>query len=183
MKVMNVAAAITLSIAACPGAISAAEQQFNPKAITSVLNAGVDGARISDAKELMAVLLPVLKARKIVLAIGINDAGTWARQSGVIEEDYDELVRLAKSSDAEVFVATVGPVGTTMAAGAAYDPSLIERINVPIKSVAARTGLKLIDLNTRLRTDETSDGVHPNEAGNRRWRDLIEAAVCCASPR
>jgi lysophospholipase L1-like esterase len=175
MKVMNVAAAITLSIAACPGAISAAEQQFNPKAITSVLNAGVDGARISDAKE--------LKARKIVLAIGINDAGTWARQSGVIEEDYDELVRLAKSSGAEVFVATVGPVGTTMAAGAAYDPSLIERINVPIKSVAARTGLKLIDLNTQLRTDETSDGVHPNEAGNRRWRDLIEAAVCCASPR
>jgi lysophospholipase L1-like esterase len=54
---------------------------------------------------------------------------------------------------------------------------------VQIKSVAARTGARLIDLNTQLRTDETTDGVHPNEAGNRRWRDLIEAAVCAAPPR
>jgi len=44
--------------------------------------------------------------------------------------------------------------------------------------VAARTGAMLIDLGAQLHADETTDGVHPNEAGNRRWRDLIEAAVC-----
>jgi lysophospholipase L1-like esterase len=145
---------------------------------TPVLNAGIAGANVSDAKELMTMLSPVLQARTIVLAVGVNDAGTWASQRGAIEEEYEQLVRLAQSSGAEVFVATVGPV-----ASAAYDLSLIARINAQIKSVAARTGVMLIDLNAQLHADETTDGVHLNEVGNRRWRDLIEAAVCHALPR
>jgi lysophospholipase L1-like esterase len=146
----------------------------------SVLNAGVSGARISDAKNLMAKLSPVLKAQTIVLAIGVNDAGTWASRSETIEENYEQLVRFAQSSGAEVFVATIGPVKTTMFAGANYDPSLIARINVQIKSVATRTGVTLIDLNTQLNADETTDGVHLDEEGSKRWHDLIESAVCHA---
>jgi lysophospholipase L1-like esterase len=141
-----------------------------------VLNAGISGVTVSDAKELMALLSPVLKARTIVLAVGVNDAGTWTHQTGVVEEEYEQLVRLAQSSGAQVFAATVGPV--TMRATAAYNLSRIAAINAQIKSVAARTRAMLIDLGAQLHADETTDGVHPNEAGNRRWRDLIEAAVC-----
>jgi lysophospholipase L1-like esterase len=114
------------------------------------------------------------------LAVGVNNAGTWASQSGAVEEEYEQLVRLAQSSGAEVFVATVGPVATSMPAGAAYDFPSLHAFNAQIKSVAARTRVVLIDLNTQLRADETTDGVPLSEAGNRRWRDLIEAAVCHA---
>ena len=140
-----------------------------------VLNAGIAGATVSDAKELMALLSPVLKARTIVLAVAVNDAGTWAHQTGVVEDDYEQLVRLAQSSGAQVFAATVGPVAPI---ANAFNLSRVAPINAQIKSVAARTGAMLIDLDAQLHADETTDGVHPNEAGNRRWRDLIEAAVC-----
>jgi hypothetical protein len=140
-----------------------------------VLNAGIAGATVSDAKELMALLSPVLKARTIVLAVGVNDAGTWAHQNGVVEDDYEQLVRLAQSSGAQVFAATVGPVAMPIAN--VFNLSRIAPINAQIKSVAARTGAMLIDLGARLHADETTDGLHPNEAGHRIWRDLIEAAV------
>jgi hypothetical protein len=70
-----------------------------------------------------------------VLAVVINDA--WTHQSGALEDDYEQLVRLALSSGAKVFVATVGPVA--MPPATAYDLSRIAAINAQIKSVAARS--------------------------------------------
>jgi len=142
----------------------------------SVLNAGIGGARISDAAGLMAALSPILRANTIILAVGSNDAITTQKRSDTIRADFERLVRLAKETGAMVFAATVGPVDITKPAGVAYDPGLINVINAQIRASTDRN--RLIDLNADLKVDDTMDGVHLTEAGVQRWRSAIEAAVC-----
>jgi lysophospholipase L1-like esterase len=142
----------------------------------SVFNAGIGGARIHDAAGLMAELSPILRANTIILEIGINDAITTQKRSDTIRADFERLVRLAKDTGAEVFTSTVGPVDITKPEGAARDLGLINAINAQIR--ASTEDNRLIDLNANLKADDTMDGVHLTEAGTRRWRSAIEAAVC-----
>jgi hypothetical protein len=58
---------------------------------------------------LMADLAPTLSANTIVLAVGINDAFKTRKRSDTIAADFERLVRLAKSTGAEVFAATLAP--------------------------------------------------------------------------
>jgi lysophospholipase L1-like esterase len=52
----------------------------------------------------------------------------------------------------------------------------LNAINAQIR--ASTEDNRLIDLNANLKADDTMDGVHLTEAGARRWRSAIEAAVC-----
>ena len=142
----------------------------------SVLNAGISGARIRDAEELLTELSPILRANTIILAIGINDAKTAQKQSDTTRADFGRLVRLAKDTGVEVFAATVGPVDFTKPTGAAHDPRLIDAINTQVRAFTEDN--RLIDLNATLKPDDTLDGVHLTEIGVQRWRSAIEAVVC-----
>jgi lysophospholipase L1-like esterase len=144
----------------------------------SLLNAGISGAVIHEAAGLMAELASILRAGTIIIAIGINDADTTRTRSDTIAQDFERLVRLAKETGAEVFVATLAPVDATKPVGAARDPGLIATINAQIRASVEHD--RLISLDANLTPDETRDGVHLTDAGARRWRGTIEAAVCPA---
>jgi lysophospholipase L1-like esterase len=144
----------------------------------SVLNAGISGAVIRDAAGLMADLAPILRAGTVVLAVGINDAIATRKRSDTTAADFERLVRLAKSTGAEVFAATLAPVDPTKPDGAARDPALISTLNAQIRASIPQD--HLISLDTRLKSDETRDGVHLTEAGTQRWRSEIEGVVCPA---
>jgi lysophospholipase L1-like esterase len=144
----------------------------------SLPNAGISGAAIHDAAELMDDLASILRAGTIIIAVGINDADTTRRRSDTIAQDFERLVRLAKDTAAEVFAATLAPMDATKPAGAARDPGLVAAINAQIR--ASMEHEHVISLDANLKPDETGDGVHLAEVGARHWRGAIEAAVCPA---
>jgi lysophospholipase L1-like esterase len=144
----------------------------------AVLNAGISGAVVQDAAGLMADLAPILSANTIILAVGINDAFKTRKRSDTIAADFERLVRLAKSTGAEVFAATLAPVDSTKPDGAARDKGTIASINALIKASVEHD--HVITMDSSLKSDDTRDGVHLTEAGTQHWRGTIEAAVCPA---
>jgi lysophospholipase L1-like esterase len=151
----------------------------------SVLNSGIGGAGVTIVADTLAKLADI-KARNIVIEVGINDA---ARKIGMSPIDfsvrYRRLVAEAQATGAKVFVSITGPVAKGMALGDIYfDPDLIRHIDIEIKKIATSEHLGIVDFSTMadadgyLPADETIDGVHLRPNGYVVWRSILEKSVC-----
>jgi hexosaminidase len=151
----------------------------------SVFNSGVGGAGVDVALETLPGLAGI-KARNIVIQIGVNDAARIHRtRPDEFAADYRRLVTEAEATGAKVFVSMIGPVAKGMDIGDVYyDPELIGRLNVEIRKIAVAGELSVVDFSKMagadgyLPADETADGVHLKPNGYVIWRKTLEQSVC-----
>jgi lysophospholipase L1-like esterase len=139
-----------------------------------VLNAGIGGARISDAKRLMGDLAGFVHPKAIVLAIGVNDG--QAKLSMSPAEDYRTLLQMARSTGATVFAATPAAVDYSGSLGQIFNRDRAHKISETITSQARMEGAEVIDLSQL--HGHTIDGVHLDPTGYQDWIRAIEASVC-----
>jgi lysophospholipase L1-like esterase len=152
-----------------------------------ILNAGVGAYTVPQGAPLLGQILPLTKVRNIVIALGLNDAKkTLPRRIENFATEYDALTAMAASKSSRVWVATVGPITTSMPLPeSSYDSDYIDGINRQIQRIAQKRAIDLIDLNqalsdanNRLAQAYTVDGVHLTAQGYLTWHHIIESQVC-----
>lgn len=127
-----------------------------------------------------------LRPKVVVILAGTNDiAGNTGPSSlEMIENNIQSMAELAKANGIQVVLSSVLP---------AYDypwrPGLqpapkIVALNAWMQGYAARNGFVFVDYHSAmadarqgLRSELTTDGVHPNEAGYRAMAPLVEAGI------
>jgi lysophospholipase L1-like esterase len=136
----------------------------------NTLNAGVDGAKISDVARFAPSLLKAIHPQKTVFAIGVNDARVADPTSvEAFRQDYQRTIAVAREAGAKIYTATIAPIGAM--AITYLDPARIEALNEIIRSL----GVTVISLDALAGTDgllpETMavDGVHLRPSGYEVW--------------
>jgi len=133
-----------------------------------------------------------LKPAVVVILAGTNDiAGNTGPSSlEMIEDNLMSMTELARANDIRVVLSSVLPVYDY-----AWRPGLqpapkIVALNAWMKTYAARVGAVYLDYHSAmaderqgLRSDLTTDGVHPTEAGYRVMAPLAEKAIAEALQR
>jgi lysophospholipase L1-like esterase len=160
-----------------------ATQRYSGQTI-QVLNAGHagnqavnDGGRFSD-------VIGDAKPQLVLLLEGANDLNALlpgesinARVTATVSA-LEDMVKDAGFRGIPVMVATLPPqrAGAPKAGAAAF----LNRFNDALKSMAAKKGAEVVDVNALLPLSEIGqDGLHPTEAGYQRlaeiWLDAIKA--------
>jgi lysophospholipase L1-like esterase len=112
----------------------------------------------------------------VVVLTGTNDIRD-GRPPSWTREHLEQLVdRIEHGSTATVVVQTVLP--------RADAPGAVQQVNGEIRDLAARRGIRLLDLHSAfddgiggLRTQETYDGLHLTVAGYERWANELEPVL------
>jgi lysophospholipase L1-like esterase len=133
---------------------------------------GFTTAQLVTVAERVAIADPAV----VIVLTGTNDIRdghppTWTREH--LEQVID---RLENGSRATIIVQTVLP--------RADQPGAVQQVNVEIRTLAARRGLRLLDLHETfddgtgaLRPHETYDGLHLTVDGYERWAKKLEAVL------
>jgi lysophospholipase L1-like esterase len=152
------------------------------------INAGIGGARVSDA---LRIILPTLAGSQpsaLLIAIGVNDSKRQfpepvAQRRSDFDRDYRELVRGARRLTPNVCLLLIGPVAKGMELGDRFfDPALILAFNGSIAAVATEMKAPVFSLSCLEGADGlahphvTHDGVHLSEAGYAIWNDVVARA-------
>src|SRR2546423_7668439 len=133
-----------------------------------------------------------LKPKVVVILAGTNDiaGNTGPSTLEMIEDNLMAMTEIARANDIRVVLSSVLP-----AYDYAWRPGLmpaqkIIALNAWMKDYAAKAGAVYLDYHSPmadarqgLRSDLTSDGVHPTEAGYRMMGPLAEAAIAEALRR
>jgi lysophospholipase L1-like esterase len=157
-----------------------------------VFNVGMGGAGVIQTQTLLGKVLPRIKVKQIIIAVGINDSagGQWPNVAG-FGQAYRALIQSAVASGAAVTIATIAPIAENIPLDSRYfNIDEIRRTNDEIRRIAHETGRTLIDFDAAMAGPNgflppgfTTDGVHLTMAGYRIWGDTIGKAVCpSASP-
>ncbi|HEU4959157.1 MAG TPA: SGNH/GDSL hydrolase family protein [Sphingomonas sp.] len=127
-----------------------------------------------------------LKPAVVQIMAGTNDiaGNTGPTTLSEIEDNISSMVDLAKAHHIRVVLASVPP-----AASFGWRPGIdprksIAALNVWLRAYAVREKLNYVDYHDALKTDGgafrpelTKDGVHPNAAGYKVMRSLLEKAI------
>ncbi|MDB4875372.1 MAG: hypothetical protein JWM41_1818 [Gemmatimonadetes bacterium] len=122
----------------------------------------------------------------VLILAGTNDiaGNTGPSTLEMIEDNLASMTELAKANGIRVVLASVLPVYDYPWRPGLEPAPKIMALNTWIKAYAARTGAVYLDFHSAmadtrqgLRSDLTTDGVHPTEAGYRVMAPLAEKAV------
>lgn len=139
-----------------------------------VFNAAVPGAKLKDLLGQGVRLANRIHPRRVVVAVGVNDAiiphigiGEWTAQ-------YRQL--LTGLDGADITLVEINPVDARFPVVArSFDRSFIALQNAAIRDLAARSGARLVRAPSAV---ETGDGLHPDAAGGRLWRERLAQTAC-----
>ncbi|MFG1346209.1 SGNH/GDSL hydrolase family protein [Xanthobacter autotrophicus DSM 431] len=141
----------------------------------TVFNAAVPGDRIADllgdAPDYSARLA---ETRRVVVAVGVNDA--WPRHKDLESwiADYRALVSLYAGRD--LVLVEINPADPRLSRMMRkLDTGFIAGANAAIRQIAAETQARVVPAPPEVLT---SDGLHPTPAGAAQWRDRLSAAAC-----
>jgi lysophospholipase L1-like esterase len=123
----------------------------------AIINAGVGGMTIREAKRLAARVMDERGAFMVVLAIGANDAGSQSAR-----QDFAELIEAVRPLSTKRLIA----VSTTS------DP----QTNQQIAAAAAAGGVPFVDPPLPPGS-KMADGIHYTAAAYRAWVPAVEAAM------
>ncbi len=141
------------------------------------VNRGISGDRTTDVLDRCTFTFKNVKAKKIVLLIGINDIFQTTRTEREVLDNTYLIIEKAKeyNPDAQIFVQSVYPVSNG-AFGNLHDncAGKIDTVNKELSEKAGEKGYTYIDMfsvlvdeNGCFTADYTYDGLHPSEAGFR----------------
>ena len=151
----------------------------------ATLNAGVGGATIEDAKQIVERLVAITNPRLVVLSVGVNNA--------IIDKPLDEdrfyetyvsIVKLIRDQGSRVAISYISPVGNGMVLGTRhYDPKRIASLNKKIGSVEKALLVPVVRFDKLPAMEDgtiqpklTTDGVHLSSEGYKLWRTLLDGA-------
>lgn len=122
-----------------------------------VINAGVGGQTIREARRLARRLLHDQGAFLLVLAVGANDAG-----SSTAQRDFADLIETVKPLSTRPLVAIAVAADTAT--------------NQAIEAAAVAGGIRFIDPHLPPRA-KMPDGIHFTAAAYRAWVPALDAAI------
>jgi lysophospholipase L1-like esterase len=141
---------------------------------TQLVNAGIGGARSSELIPLIENMVSTnIRPKRIIIAVGVNDAALDSRNQASFAVTYEALLRLS-ASIAPTLVATVAPINTQKDRGILFSSNSRDRVNETIVATAAKLSipiLRLDDLHW-----QTIDGIHPTNYDG--WISRVAAALC-----
>jgi GDSL-like Lipase/Acylhydrolase family len=115
----------------------------------TIVNAGVRGTTIEQARRMVPVLFENSKPATIVITLGMNN-----RDQTDVTDSYGRLI-----ADLQLICPNLVSVAVTPADGA-------DAVNARIRQAADAANVPFVDTHMPA---ETTDGVHPNEIGYRTW--------------
>lgn len=127
-----------------------------------------------------------LRPAVVQIIAGTNDiaGNTGPTTLPAIEDNIASMVELARAHHIRVVIGSVPPAAAFDWRPGIDPHNTIVALNAWLYDYAARQGLTYIDYYDALKTDTgafrpdlTKDGVHPNDAGYRRMRALLEKAI------
>ena len=148
-----------------------------------VIGAGIGGHKVPDLEKRLERDVLAHKPQLVVIYIGINDVWHSQNGKGTSKPDYEagleRLIERIRKVGARVVLCTPSVIGEKPVGSNSLDKMLGEYAGIS-RSVAAKTGVQLLDLNREfqgylgrhnpLGSEKgvlTSDGVHLNASGNR----------------
>jgi lysophospholipase L1-like esterase len=152
------------------------------------INAGIGGARVSDAVRFILPTLNDSQPAALLIAIGVNDTKFQfpeprAQRLADFARDYRDLVRGARRLTPNVGLLLIGPVAKGMDIGDNFfDPELILAFNAIIAAVATELKAPVFPLtglegaNGLAHPQVTHDGVHLSDAGYAIWNKVVARA-------
>ncbi len=162
---------------------SLVEGMFYQSDTSSIVLMGVGGSKVSDWRHWTPKIFSELKAKKLIIAIGVNDSARHISFNiKTFIDNYKKLCATAKEYGIEnIYISSVLPVGKNQALGdEVFDSKVIKEINSVLKNLAHTFGYSYIDAYSRFVDDEgfmpeslTSDGVHLNDMGYRIWKEIL----------
>lgn len=152
--------------------------------ISTAKNRGIGGETTRDVLA-RTQQIAAMKPATVFLLIGCNDL-IEGRPVAEIAADYRAIVRALGPS---VVVEGVLPVNTTLTEEP-VDNAQIAELNGRIRAIAAEAGVRYVDVGATLSDAEgqldrrfTSDGIHLNGAGYRRFREALLPYLPDRAPR
>jgi lysophospholipase L1-like esterase len=139
-----------------------------------VFNASIPGDRVADLLADAPGYAARLPARRVVIAVGVNDAWPRHRSIDAWIEDYRRLVALYAGHDL-VLVEIYPPDPRVKGLAGRLDLGFIARANAAIRRIARAAGAHLVSAPEHL---STADGLHPSASGSQTWRGLLARAAC-----
>jgi lysophospholipase L1-like esterase len=131
-----------------------------------------------------------LKPKVVVILAGTNDiaGNTGPMTLGMIEDNFQSMVELAKANGIKVVLSSVMPVCDYIRPQTERrPPAKIIALNEWLKAYAANNGLVYLDYYSAMLDDQhmlkkeiTGDGLHPNEAGYAIMEPLADKAIAAA---
>lgn len=139
-----------------------------------VFNAAVPGAGVADLLGQGVRLADRVQPRRVVVAIGVNDAARSRADLQKWAAEYRQLVMSLSSED--LTLVEVNPLDSSFPAMTRlFDTDFIAQQNAIIRTLAAETGAHLVRAPL---TSETADGLHPNAGGTVLWRARLSQSAC-----
>lgn len=149
-----------------------------------VINEGVSGEKAVDARSRFRLALARHQPELVILMEGTNDLGLPTATGSAALSAMDTMVDMAQDAGAAVVLATIPPIRPVSVY--ALHASKVGSYNSGIRSLAARAGAPLIDVNAIIRSGNCFglssattlpcigiDNIHPTAAGY----ELIAAAM------
>lgn len=127
-----------------------------------------------------------LQPKVVVILAGTNDiaGNTGPSTPEMIEDNIQSMVELARANDIRVVLCSVLPAYDFGWHPGVEPAQKIVALNAWLRDYAARNDLVYVDYHTPmadarqgLRSDLSSDGVHPNEKGYELMAGLVEPAI------
>jgi len=153
-----------------------------PPAPFPALNAGINGATAVTYHPFLGKLLDGLKAKIVIIALGVNDTLSDPRW---FFDEYSAICKEVSATGARVVTATILPVANSSEhpeyelGSALVSVATIKQLNSYIAELSEREGYVLLDTHTAfadstgsLPSAYTSDGVHLNKAGNEKLKQF-----------
>ena len=140
----------------------------------AVFNASIPGDRIADLVADAREYAPRRQTKRVVVAVGVNDAWPHHRTIASWIADYRRLVTLYAGHDL-VLVEINPPEVSRQRFPKPLDLNFIAQPNEAIRAIAAKTGARLVPAPQSI---HTSDGLHPTPAGTDLWRARLSQAAC-----
>jgi len=149
-------------------------QTFDSLCGLPVLNAGLSGSTTGGLAARSAAIISAARPSLVVFAVGVNDGhGGKMSQGDEWLTQYRMLLRSAGT--AKIIIVGIQPIEPGMRNSGAYDMAGIAARNRAIERLAAEAGA----IHVRPMPDAagmTTDGVHLNAAGMRRWQAKLASA-------
>ena len=145
------------------------DKRKNPERL-EVINEGYDGARSSEAREIIGKYLFAPTSKYFIVNFGTNDVADELsmpfHESGLID-NLKQAVALVKSNNKTPLQMNLYYLSYTTGERRTIDRQLKDRYNYEIREYCLSSKIPLVDICSVIKPEHLldDDGVHPNEAG------------------